>query len=181
MKLVPTRRTDYGIRALIFLAESESGLATGAEIAAGMAIPTAFLHHVLRDLQRARLVTSRASRGGGYGLARSADEISLLDVVEALEGPVDADECVMRGGPCQWDEVCVVHRVWSSARAALSNQLASASIATLASEDQSLAEGRLAIPADSHRRARDTGDRSTGAAGAKRSPRTAAPPARPAR
>jgi Rrf2 family protein len=154
MKLVPTRRTDYGLRALIFLAEHHGGLATGAEIAEGMAIPTNFLHQVLRELQRARLVTSRASRGGGYSLARGADAISVLDVVEALEGPIDTDECVMRGGPCQWDEVCAVHRVWSAARMALSNQLASASIATLAGENRALSEGRLAIPEDSHRRVR---------------------------
>jgi DNA-binding IscR family transcriptional regulator len=109
-------------------------------------------------------------------LARAANEITVLHVVEALEGPIETDECVIRGGPCQWDQVCVVHRVWSSARAALASQLSSASIAMLAEEDRSLAEGRIDIPADSHRRPHPTEDVS-----ATRGRRKPTPSGRPAR
>jgi Rrf2 family protein len=151
VKLVPTRRTDYGIRALLYLAEQPEGRAKADDIATAMDIPRGFLPQVLQVLQRARLVTSRPSRHGGYALARPAAEISILDVVEALEGPLADQECALRGGPCRWDEVCALHWVWSSARDALAGQLASATLADVAADDLGLAAGTRRPPADSHR------------------------------
>ena len=75
MKLVPTRRTDYAIRALLFLAQNSEGRCKALEIAEAMDIPKGFLHQVLQELQRARLVVSQPSRQGGYALARSPAQI----------------------------------------------------------------------------------------------------------
>lgn len=141
MKIVPTRRTDYAVRALLYLAQHPHGMATAADIAATMNIPVGFLHQVLNELQRARLVLSRPGRSGGYTLGRSADEISLLDVVEALEGPLAPDECGLRGGPCRWEDACALHRTWTSAREALAAELRGASLARLAADDLALAPG----------------------------------------
>lgn len=152
MKLVPTRRTDYGIRALLYLAEQPGGRAKADEIAAAMEIPRGFLPQVLQELQRSRLVSSRPSRHGGYSLARPAEEISILDVVEALEGSLSEQECALRGGPCRWDDVCALHWVWSAAREALIAQLASATLAQVAADDLALAAGEHRVPVDSHRR-----------------------------
>ena len=152
MKLAPTRRTDYGIRALIYLADPEHPRAKAAEIGAAMEIPIGFLHQVLQELQRARLVTSRSGPTGGYSVARSPDSITIREIVEALEGPIMASECALRGGPCHWDEVCALHWVWSSARKALCDQLDAATLARVAEDDRSLAEGRAVVPVDSHRR-----------------------------
>lgn len=157
MKLVPTRRTDYGLRALIHLANTGQALAKAGEIGAAMDIPTGFLHQVLQELQRSRIVTSRSGPHGGYALARSAESITILQVVEALEGPFDTGECALRGGPCHWDEVCALHWVWSSARAALADRLGAASLAQVAADDRALAEGRAVVPPDSHRRPRPAG------------------------
>jgi len=151
VKLVPTRRTDYGIRALVYLAEHEGGLSKAADIAKAMKIPQGFLHQVLQELQRASLVTSRPSRHGGYALARPGAEISVLEAIEALEGPIKGDECAMRGGPCHWDNVCALHWVWSSAKQALADRLATATIAQVAADDLALAAGVAITPADSHR------------------------------
>lgn len=138
MKLVPTRRTDYAIRALIYLAEHEGDRSKASEIAEAMEIPKGFLHRVLQELQRARLVSSRPSRRGGYALARRAKEITLLEVVESLEGPLTSGECVLRGGPCHWEEECAVHPVWLSARQAFAAELESATLATIAQTDRAL-------------------------------------------
>ena len=154
MKLVPTRRSDYGIRALLFLAESDGERRKAVEIAEAMDIPKGFLHQVLQELQRARLVTSQPSRHGGYALARSPDEISLLEVIESLEGPLDSGECALRGGPCHWDDVCALHWVWSSAREAFAEQMAQASLAQIAADDLALAKGTKRVPANAHRRRR---------------------------
>jgi len=156
MKLVPTRRTDYGIRALIFLARDPGAHAKASAIGAAMEIPTGFLQQVLQELQRARLVTSRSGPSGGYALAREPDSITIREIVEALEGPIGASECALRGGPCHWDDVCALHWVWSSARTALCEQLDAATLARVAADDTALAAGTATIPTDSHRRARLT-------------------------
>ena len=125
MKLVPTNRTDYGLRALIYLAGAEGPWTKAAEISVAMAIPTGFLQLVLQELQRSGLVTSRSGPNGGYCLARPAASITICEIVESLEGPLDTGECALRGGPCHWEDVCALHRVWSEARVAPSGSASS--------------------------------------------------------
>jgi len=152
MKLIPTNRTDYGLRALIYLSNAGSQWTKAAEIGSAMDIPVGFLHIVLQDLQRSKLVTSRSGPRGGYALGRPPESITVCEVVESLEGPLDAGECALRGGPCHWDDVCALHKVWSSAREALRGRLQSATIAEVAAEDKALANRTADVPADSHRR-----------------------------
>ncbi len=154
MKLVPTRRTDYGIRALIVLANTEDPPVAANAIGQAMDIPTGFLQQVLRELQQAGLVTSRPGPSGGYALARPAEEVTVLQIVEALEGPLRSAECALRGGPCHWDDVCALHWVWSSARDALCDELAGATLDQVAADDRALAQGSRPVPADSHRKSR---------------------------
>ena len=151
MKLVPTNRTDYGLRALIYLSNTPSQWTKAAEIGGAMAIPVGFLQIVLQDLQRSKLVMSRSGPRGGYALGRPPESITVCEVVESLEGPLDAGECALRGGPCHWDDVCALHKVWSSARAALRERLQSATVAEVAAEDKALADRTASVPADSHR------------------------------
>jgi Rrf2 family protein len=152
VKLVPTNRTDYGLRALIYLAGAKGPWTKAAEIATAMAIPTGFLQLVLQELQRSGLVTSRSGPNGGYRLARPAGSISICEIVESLEGPLDTGECALRGGPCHWEDVCALHRVWSEARGALRERLQSANLADVSADDRALADGTATVPADSHRR-----------------------------
>ena len=151
MKLVPTRRTDYAIRALIHLTNAPGSPVAANAIGEAMDIPTGFLQQVLRELLVAGLVTSRPGPSGGYALARPAGEITVLQIVEAMEGPLRSAECALRGGPCHWDDVCALHWVWSSARDALCERLDEGTLARVAADDRSLAGGRLVAPADSHR------------------------------
>jgi len=152
MKLVPTRRTDYAIRALIVLTNAEAPLVPANAIGEAMDIPTGFLQQVLRELNQAGLVTSRPGPSGGFALARSAEDITVLQIVETLEGPLRTSQCALRGGPCHWDEVCALHWVWSSARDALCAELDTATLAQVAADDRALAVGTRVAPADSHRR-----------------------------
>lgn len=154
MKLVPTRRTDYGIRALLYLAHRYPQPGKAAEIGAEMDIPIGFLHQVLQELQRSRLVISRPGRTGGYALARPPETVTIRAIVEALEGPLEAQECALRGGPCHWDDVCALHWVWSGAQHALIKALESATLAQVAEDDRALSEGKRPIPTNSHRKER---------------------------
>jgi len=151
MKLTPTNRTDYAIRALIHLANHEGSRVKAADIGAAMDIPTGFLQQVLQELQRSRLVSSRPGPSGGYQLARAPEEITILEIVETLEGPIETSECALRGGPCHWEQVCALHWVWSSARAALSGSLRAATLARVAADDRALSEGSVTVPPDTHR------------------------------
>ena len=152
MKIVTTRRSDYGIRAAVCLAGMAAERVTAAEVAEEMDIPKGFLHQVLQELQRGGLVTSIAGRKGGYALSRPPDQISVLEIVEALEGPLRLGECALRGGPCRWEDVCALHEVWTAGRAAFCEQLASYTLADVSRVDAQLRVGQYETPADSHRR-----------------------------
>lgn len=151
MKILPTRRTDYGIKAMLWLARAGDGPTPAAEIAAEMGIPKGFLHQVLHTLKRSGLVTSRPGRTGGYRLSRDPGRVSMLEIIEALEGPIENGECAMRGGPCHWNDVCALHWVWSAARGALASELKRATLADVAAADLALMEGRIVVPPNSHR------------------------------
>jgi Rrf2 family protein len=114
--------------------------------------PGEILVFIARELTRAHLVMSSPAPTGGYALARPADEISVLEIVEALEGPLTPSECVLHGGPCHWEDVCPMHLVWSGALQALTSRLASGSLATVAAADRALAKRQFDIPDDAHRR-----------------------------
>ena len=133
MRLELTRRGDYAVRAMLALAADKSGqVTTGREIADQMAIPVAFLPRVMADMVAAGLVRSTTGRSGGYVLARSAEEIALLEVIEAVEGDSRRTTCVLRGGPCGQDGHCQVHDVFFAAQDALLERLRGVTLAALA-------------------------------------------------
>jgi Rrf2 family protein len=80
-------KVDYALRAMLELAAA-GGLVKGEQLATAQGIPQKFLESILIDLRHAELVASRRGVEGGYSLARPADEISLADVIRAVEGPI---------------------------------------------------------------------------------------------
>ena len=80
-------KVDYALRAMLELA-SAGGLVKGEQLATAQSIPQKFLESILLDLRHAELVTSRRGVEGGYALAKPAPEISLADVIRAVEGPI---------------------------------------------------------------------------------------------
>ncbi len=127
-----TKRGDYAVRAVLALARVPDGrLLSVRRIAEEMTIPVRFLPQVMGDLAAAGLVEATTGRAGGYRLARPADTISLLDVVEAVEGDSRRRTCVLRGGPCGLDGFCDVHDVFFAAQDAMLNTLGAARIADL--------------------------------------------------
>lgn len=118
------------MRSVLALARAGKRL-KAREIAAEMALPEKFLPQVLGLLIKAGLVGSVAGPDGGYELRRAPGEISLLEVIEAAEGPVRSQECVLRGGPCRLDGTCAVHDAWFDTQAALAVKLARTTFADL--------------------------------------------------
>jgi Rrf2 family protein len=81
-------KVDYGLRAMVELAAAPPGFVTSAELASAQEIPPKFLESILLQLRHAGLVTSQRGAEGGHRLARPAEEISVADVIRALEGPI---------------------------------------------------------------------------------------------
>ncbi len=132
MRLELTRRGDYAVRAAVALAANGGGLLSAPRIAAEMEIPPRFLPQVMSDLVRADLVVGQTGRAGGYRLVRPPAEISLLDVIRAAEHDRAERTCILRGGPCDPRDRCVVHDVFSEAREALLRSLAGTTLAEIA-------------------------------------------------
>jgi Rrf2 family protein len=115
VKLELTRRGDYAVRAMLALAEAGDRQLSAAAVGERMGIPASFVPQVMADLSRAGMAHAEVGRRGGYRLARSAQAISLLEVVEAAEGASRRRTCVLRGGPCAEDATCQVHDAFTAA------------------------------------------------------------------
>jgi len=130
MRLELSKRGDYAVRAMLALADA-GGLLTGSRIARDTGIPISFLPQVMGSLVHAGLVDGLQGRTGGYRLARAADAITLLSIVEAVEGDSRRTTCILRGGPCGLDGTCRVHGAFFAAQEALLAELGSATLAGL--------------------------------------------------
>ena len=131
MRLDLTKRSDYAIRAMLSLTMAREGLLSSRKIAEEMKIPPRFLPQIMGDLTRAGLVEAHPGRAGGYKLARSASSVTLLTVIEAVEGDPHRQICVMRGTPCGQDGECGVHSIFFAAEEALLEQLSSATLGSV--------------------------------------------------
>ena len=133
MRLELTLRGDYAIRAMLAVARHNGGKPLSTRrIASEMDIPVGFLAHVLGDLVRAGLITGTTGRAGGYRLVRPAAQIDLLQVVDAIEGDGQAGRCVLRGGACRLDGICVVHGPFMAATEAMRRELRATSLEAVA-------------------------------------------------
>ena len=139
MKVELGQRGDYAVRAMLALARSKGERRRSREIAASMDIPEAYLPHILGRLVAAGLVVSEPGRKGGYDLARSPAGITMLEVIEAVEGPLHRERCALSGGPCHWGVACAVHPFWARAQDAFMEQLRTTTLQDIATEDDRLA------------------------------------------
>ena len=119
-----TRQADYAIRAVRYLAKLEPDQkAATSTVAREMKIPPSFLAKIISQLSIAGLLrTSRGARGG-VTLAHAAGEISMLDVVEAIDGPILLNECVGDPANCSFSDDCLVHPIWLEVQESLVKRL----------------------------------------------------------
>jgi Rrf2 family protein len=140
-----TRQADYAVRAVHYLAHMKPGerVAT-AEVADRQRIPLTFLAKIVSQLSAAGVI--RATRGahGGITLARSPDHVTLLEVVEAIDGPVRLNECVTDLHACAMAPGCSVRDVWCQAQADLIDRLRQTTFGSL-SAPRSVQETELPL------------------------------------
>jgi len=128
-----TRAADYGVRVMIYLA------AVGAvsrislvELAAATNAPDSFLSKILQALTRAGLISSRRGQSGGFRISKTGLEASMLDVIEAIDGRIYLNTCLIAGKNCSRKHSCPAHPVWADAQRAMLQVLDAALIANLA-------------------------------------------------
>lgn len=119
-----TRQADYALRAMVFLARLDPNLrAATKQIAETQKIPPSFLAKIISQLSIAGLIhTSRGARGGVV-LSKPAAEISLLEVVEAIDGPIALNDCTVAPGNCDNYADCPLHDIWSETQSLLVEKL----------------------------------------------------------
>jgi Rrf2 family transcriptional regulator, iron-sulfur cluster assembly transcription factor len=132
------------VRAVLTLAMYDGGRLKAREIAARTDIPLRYLPHVLALLVRAGWVGSVAGPDGGYFLLHPAEEISVRAVVEAVEGPLLSEECILRGDVC--DGTCAIHPHWNAAQLALLERLDETSFADLCLDEIAAGTQAVALP-----------------------------------
>lgn len=130
-----SRETDYAARVLLHLALQPPGSrVTARQIAEQRLIPRALVRRVVTRLGAAGLITTARGPEGGVALARPAAEISLLEVVEALEGSLALNACTVEPDSCPLMPACTVHRAWVQVRDALRMELSQVTFGALAHE-----------------------------------------------
>ena len=124
---------EYAVRAMIHLASVPSGTLTQiSDISALWGVPENFLRKIVPLLSKSKLIASRRGHGGGIQLGKPAETITLLDVIEAVEGPMYLNKCLIGPEFCVRTRWCAVHCVWSEAQEKLKEILSCKSIAELA-------------------------------------------------
>ena len=126
-----SKKADYGLIALKHLTQHSDESISAREIASQYRIPAELLAKILQRLARKGILVSQHGTNGGYVLARDPAQISIVDVVEALEGPIAMTPCE-RGGECQQLDVCSVRDPLRKLKAKVVRVLGDTSIYELA-------------------------------------------------
>jgi Rrf2 family protein len=130
-----TRAADYAVRIMVHLAALPPGSRPNRAILAEAGdIPEAFVGKILQSLTRAGFIDSQRGMKGGFSLTVAPERVTVLDVIEAIEGPTRLNACMVAGDSCGRKGWCPAHRAWADAQDAMTGVLRGATIARLAAE-----------------------------------------------
>ena len=128
-----TLKGDYAVRVVVELAaQPPDATVKSGDLCRRTGVPPAFLSKIVQTLAHAGLVRTRRGALGGVALLRAPRRISLRDVIEAVEGPIHLNRCLVRPGLCPRDRFCPVHSVWARIQALVTRELESVCIEELA-------------------------------------------------
>ena len=130
-----TKAGEYGLRAMAYLVNQGADAKISiAEISQARDIPEPYLRKLLKPLIQKGIVVSIRGVSGGVKLGRAPEEITLLEVVEALEGPISLNTCLVHGESCQFIHDCGMHPVWEEAQNAMFQVLRNKDLTSLLDE-----------------------------------------------
>ena len=114
-----SRKGEYAIRLILHLAANPGKVCPTAEIAKAQDIPSTFLKKIIQDLQPSGFIISTKGQKGGIMLNVPPEKISVSDVIQAVEGPLFLNVCLVKKGACARDEFCPVHEMWRKCQEAV--------------------------------------------------------------
>lgn len=136
MGLQLTRGSEYGIRAMMYLAGKDAGTVCSLrEVGQEEDIPESFLAKVFQRLTRVGLVASHRGAHGGFTLLRSPQEITVAAIIQAIDGPVSLNPCVLWPETCGLAHQCTMHPYWVRAQEVMLAVLEEATLADLVPAD----------------------------------------------
>ena len=128
-----SRMADYGVILMVQLARMPEQVTTAADLAEATALPAPSVSKLLKQLSRSGLLDSHRGTKGGYAIARPSTEITVADVVSAVEGPIALTECMTtQGAVCEIEALCPTRTNWRQINNALVEALDNVSLADMA-------------------------------------------------
>jgi len=127
-----SKLTDYGTVVMTYLAREHGRLHAVSEIAAAVSVAAPTVSKILKQLVREGLVISHRGARGGYALARPPEAISMIEIIDALEGRVGLTECGSSPGLCAQESACSIRANWQRLNGAVRDALAGVTLAEMA-------------------------------------------------
>lgn len=127
-----TRKSDYAIRCILHLVLNQGRICTVGEISEAQDVPKTFTAKILQQLVKMGIASSTKGVKGGFTLAKAPEEVTLLDAIEAVEGPLAMNRCVVDTKSCSRSASCSVHPVWVDLKADMEKTLRSYNFKQLA-------------------------------------------------
>jgi Rrf2 family transcriptional regulator, iron-sulfur cluster assembly transcription factor len=128
---------EYALRAMLYICSKPFGTSYQiSEIAEKNDIPDNFLRKIIPLLKKATLLNSQRGNGGGITLQKKAEDITPLEIINAVEGPILLNKCLVHDKFCSRDDFCSFHTLWADAQQQLKDKLASKNLYELAIENK---------------------------------------------
>lgn len=122
--MILTKAGEYAVRCMLYLASARTrDVVPRKAVTENMDIPGPFLAKIAQDLARAGLIQIVQGPRGGYRMLKAPADVTLLEVIEAVEGEIFLNECLFRPESCHRSLFCGVHQVWQTARTGLRTTL----------------------------------------------------------
>jgi Rrf2 family protein len=126
-----TREADYAVRCILVLSKAADCTISAAEVSKSASIPKSFVAKILQRLSKKGIIKSTQGIAGGFQLAREPGDINLLEVIEAIQGPVATNLCAVDNRLCDRSSTCVIHPIWVKLKQNTEEQLKEETFAKL--------------------------------------------------
>lgn len=131
-----TRASDYAIRSLIYIAKKPDGTVfMRSELSKICDIPDSFLGKILQNLAKANILSSERGKKGGFKLNKPTTNITVYDIIKAIEGELSLNECIFDDNFCSIVNTCSAHRMWMEIQETMMSKLKSYTLRQLAEEE----------------------------------------------
>ena len=131
-----TRATDYAIRVLVYMSKKNYGeLSTKKEVSERCKIPISFLAKIVQILSKNRIINIKKGPQGGYILTKKPADITLLEVIELMEGRIFLNHCIKDKDFCEFYSSCIIHNMWENLTERLRDELRNINFKDLSSKD----------------------------------------------